>query len=80
MEIKIRRIGYLIFIGCIIASVSVYLSVTKKRIYYIPEQDFYIGISIAPKDDYGYIYFSKNCINIFKKKDYLKMIAKADSF
>ena len=74
-----KRIGFLIFIGCIIASVSVYISVAKKKIYYIPEYDFYIGVSVAPKDDYGYIYFSRNNKNIFEKKDFLKMYKALDN-
>lgn len=76
---EMKRIGYLIFIGCIITSISVYLCEAKKKIYYIPEYDFYIGISVAPKDDYGYIYFSRNNRNIFEKKDFIKMYKALDN-
>ena len=76
---KIKRIGCLTIIGCIIVSVVIYFFTAKKRVYYIPDSNLYIGTSIVPKDDYGYIYFSKNDVNIFKKKDYLKMYKALDN-
>lgn len=79
MEMKIKRIGCLTIVGCIIVSVVIYFFTTQERVYYIPESDLYIRISVVPKDNYGYIYFSKSKLDAFKTNDYLKMYKALDN-
>lgn len=60
-------------IGCIIVAIIINRLTAKERVYYIPDRELYIMVSVVPKDDYGYIFFGKDNIDVFKKKDYLKL-------
>ena len=60
-------------IGCIIVTIIINKFTTKERVYYIPNRELYIMVSVVPKDDYGYIFFGKDNIDVFKKKDCLKL-------
>lgn len=69
-----KKIGCTIIIICAILIIIIDRFTTKEKVYYIPERELYIMLSVVPKDDYGYIYIGKNSIDVLKKKkDYLKM-------
>lgn len=73
MGIRRKGFGCITVIGCIIAIIIINRFTAKERVYYIPERELYIMVSVVPKDDYGYIYFGKDNIDVLKKKDYLKL-------
>ena len=73
MVIKSKGIGYMTVVGCIIVTIIINRFTVKENVYYIPDRKLYIMVSVVPKDDYGYIYFGKDNIDVFKKKDYLKL-------
>ena len=70
---KRKGFGCMAVIGCIIVTIIINRFTAKERVYYIPDRELYIMVSVVPKDDYGYIFFGKDNIDVFKKKDYLKL-------